>query len=83
MSLTHVSQCNSTKLPADLHLFPFQPDLVVSSEGVAEYKGCPFVINNAPVTSSLKDAQISWDLHFKTEGRGMDHLKFLDIVDAF
>lgn len=36
-----------------------KPDLLVSSEGVAEFKGSPFVINNAHVTSSLKDAQIS------------------------
>ena len=40
----------------------FQPDLCTSEEGVAEYKGSPFVTSTGHVTASLKNAQISWRL---------------------
>lgn len=40
----------------------FQPDLCTSEEGVAEYKGSPFVTSAGHITSSLKNAQISWRL---------------------
>ncbi|EDO32430.1 predicted protein [Nematostella vectensis] len=36
-----------------------KPDLVVSSSGVAEYKGSPFVTSVGQITAMLKNAQIS------------------------
>ena len=39
--------------------FVFQPDLVTSEDGVAEYKGCPMVTSAGQITASFKNAQIS------------------------
>lgn len=38
----------------------FKPDLLVSSDGLAEYKGSPLTTPIGHITALLKNAQISW-----------------------